>query len=227
MTVILEFTVPSHIFEFGRQLELPSDVELDVEQIVPAADSVMPFSWVSGDMEAFERSIDDDDGMEYSLLIDDEQKERKLYRLEWDASDSDLIHSILECDGVVLNAVGTDEEWTFNVRFEEREDMSRFHEICAEAELEIKVTRVYNPIEVSGDFREGMTSTQRSTLLDAFEAGYFDIPRQTSLVELAEEYDVSDQAVSERLRRATSQLIDSALVVEEESLHPIRPSDDD
>lgn len=226
MTVILEFTVPSRAFEFGKQLGLPPDVELDVEQVVPVEDTVMPFSWVSGDHEAFESSIDDDD-VDSSLLVDDEQGGRKLYRLEWDASDSDLMDAIMESHGVVLNAVGTDEEWTFNVRFEEREDMSGFHERCAEVGLGIEVTRVYNPIEVSGEFREGMTSTQRSTLLDAFDAGYFEIPRQTSLVELAEEYDVSDQAVSERLRRVTSQLIDSALVVEEESLHPVMPSDDD
>ncbi len=226
MTVILEFELPADSFEFGGRLELPRGVELEVEQLVPVEDTVMPFSWVSGDFESFERSVEEA-GVRYTLMVEDEERGRNLYRLEWDASDSDLMDALLGCHGAVLNAKGTREDWTFNVRFEEREDMSRFHERCSQAGLGVGIVRVYNPVEVSGDFREGMTSTQRRTLLDAFEAGYFEIPRETSLVDLAEEYDVSDQAVSERLRRATSRLIDDALVLEEADNVALMKSSDD
>jgi predicted DNA binding protein len=39
-------------------------------------------------------------------------------------------------------------------------------------------------------------------LVAAVEEGYFAVPRRTTLVEIAEGIRVSDQAVSERLRRA-------------------------
>ncbi len=217
MTVILEFELPADSFAFGGQLELPSDVELQVEQVVPVENTVMPFSWVSGDIESFESSIEEDD-IRYTMLVEDGEKDRNLYRLEWDATDSVLMDALIDSHGAVLNAEGTAEDWKFNVRFEEREDMSGFVELCREAELDIALVRVYNPVEMAGDSRDGITSMQRRTLLDAFEAGYFEIPRKTSLLDLAEEYDISDQAVSERLRRATSKLVDNCIVMEETEL---------
>ena len=87
---------------------------------------------------------------------------------------------------------------------------------CKAEDPAIEVNRIYNPIEVSGDSRDGMTITQ--TLLDALDEGYYNIPRESSLVDLAEKYGVSDRAVSERLRRATAQLIESSLVRDEELL---------
>ncbi|MFC7009142.1 helix-turn-helix domain-containing protein [Halalkalicoccus salilacus] len=58
----------------------------------------------------------------------------------------------------------------------------------------------------------GLTERQRNTLVAAFEAGYFTVPRETSLSDLAERQDASHQALSERLRRATGNLVESALI---------------
>jgi hypothetical protein len=46
----------------------------------------------------------------------------------------------------------------------------------------------------------------------AFEAEYFAAPRETSLSELAEQLETSHQALSERIRRATDNLVESALI---------------
>ncbi len=48
----------------------------------------------------------------------------------------------------------------------------------------------------------GLTPVQRETLLLAVDRGYYAIPRECTTLELAEELDISDQAVTERLRRA-------------------------
>ncbi len=71
---------------------------------------------------------------------------------------------------------------------------------------------MYSPIDLEHGRREDLTMTQTRTLLDALERGYYQVPRQTTLVELADMYGVSDQAVSERLRRATAKLIESSLL---------------
>jgi predicted DNA binding protein len=215
MGVIIEFSVAPEDFGLGELLSLGPDTEVRVEQLVPIGDKVMPFSWVSGDTDSFEEDADDN-GMAHSVVLADPARDRKLYRLEWNERDDELIEGILESDGAVLNATGTHEEWEFGVRFRRREDLSEFHGHCAEHGVPILVNRIYNPIEVSGDSRMGMTSTQAETLVDALEKGYFDIPRKTSLVELADDYGVSDQAVSERIRRATSELVEASLLVEEE-----------
>lgn len=56
-----------------------------------------------------------------------------------------------------------------------------------------------------------LQAEQREALQVALEAGYFDVPRNATLVELVEELDVSDSAVSRRLRRALSTLLDGTM----------------
>ncbi|ELZ18400.1 bacterio-opsin activator HTH domain-containing protein [Haloterrigena salina JCM 13891] len=54
---------------------------------------------------------------------------------------------------------------------------------------------------------EGLTDRQHEALRTAYELGYFDVPRRTSLEEVAAELDISASSVSERLRRAQTRLI--------------------
>ncbi|WP_336345992.1 helix-turn-helix domain-containing protein [Halalkalicoccus ordinarius] len=42
---------------------------------------------------------------------------------------------------------------------------------------------------------------QYDTLFQALKQGYFNIPREVDTAELAAQYGISDQAVTERLRR--------------------------
>lgn len=59
-----------------------------------------------------------------------------------------------------------------------------------------------------------LTEQQRRTLLTAYERGYFEEPRKTSLEDLAETFDVSPSAINGRLRRGLKALIAAALIVE-------------
>ncbi|MFB6162304.1 MAG: helix-turn-helix domain-containing protein [Halococcoides sp.] len=49
----------------------------------------------------------------------------------------------------------------------------------------------------------------------ALEAGYFEVPRETSLAALAEEFDCAESTLSERLRRATRDILAEALRADE------------
>lgn len=44
-------------------------------------------------------------------------------------------------------------------------------------------------------------------VLTAAEAGYFEVPRETPLTELAEQEDISDIEATERIRRGVTELI--------------------
>lgn len=46
-------------------------------------------------------------------------------------------------------------------------------------------------------------------VLYAAEAGYFDVPRETPLINLAEAEDISDTEATERIRRGVKELIAS------------------
>lgn len=60
----------------------------------------------------------------------------------------------------------------------------------------------------------GLTEEQRETLLFAYERGYFEEPRQTSLEELAGEMGLSSTAVGGRIRRGINQLVEATVVEE-------------
>lgn len=57
----------------------------------------------------------------------------------------------------------------------------------------------------------GLTNHQREALRTAYELGYFEIPRKASLEEVADELYISASSLSERLRRAETQLIEETV----------------
>jgi len=58
---------------------------------------------------------------------------------------------------------------------------------------------------------EGLTNRQYEALRIAYERGYFEIPRQCSLEEIATELDITASSVTERLRRGQTQLIEETV----------------
>jgi predicted DNA binding protein len=61
-----------------------------------------------------------------------------------------------------------------------------------------------------------LTTAQREALTLAIREDYYSIPRETSSQNLADQLDISDQALTERLRRAIVALTTSTLHVDDE-----------
>lgn len=75
-----------------------------------------------------------------------------------------------------------------------------------ERELEQVVTEAES---TSPDRGDPLTRAERKALVDAFEKGYFDVPRKIRLSELADSMDKSDGAMSQLLRRGLRRLVAS------------------
>jgi predicted DNA binding protein len=60
--------------------------------------------------------------------------------------------------------------------------------------------------------QQGFTEAQRDILVAAVKTGYFEIPRETSLTDLADQRNESHQAVSEHLRLTTYNLVELTLI---------------
>ncbi|ADD05667.1 HTH-10 family transcription regulator [Natrialba magadii ATCC 43099] len=58
---------------------------------------------------------------------------------------------------------------------------------------------------------DGLSDRQHEALRTAYEMGYFDIPRKTSLDRIGKELDISASSVSERLRRAQTQFLQDTM----------------
>ena len=215
MSVIVEITIPAEAFELGRILRVEGPTQISLETMVPLGGKPTPFVRIRNDeRDLFERSVRDHSAVTEIKLVSTEEDET-LYALDWEPSDASLLRRILDLDAVLLDATGTADTWGLELRFPTHEALSAFQDFYVEENIEVTVERIYNPTKADAGPWYGLTPPQRETLATAVEAGYYSLPRQTSTQELADMFDISDQAVTERLRRGISTLVRSTLLVDE------------
>jgi hypothetical protein len=77
------------------------------------------------------------------------------------------------------------------------------------------VNRLYNPSNPKSGGRFGLTPKQREALVTALDAGFYNIPPNATMDEVAQAIDISQQAMSKRLRRAHGNLIRNTLTIDE------------
>ena len=216
MSVIVELTIPSAAFELGRILRVEGGTQITLETMVPLGGKPTPFVRIRNDArETFERSVGDHPSVNDIKLVNTHDGET-LYALDWDPSEGSLLRKILDLDAVLLNATGGADTWGLELRFPSHEALSAFQEFYIEEDIEVSIGRIYNPTKPDAGPWYGLTPPQRETLADAVDAGYYSLPRQISTQELADTFDISDQAVTERLRRGISTLVRNTLLIESE-----------
>jgi predicted DNA binding protein len=201
MSVIAEISLPADEFELGRIMNQSGASTVELESLVPAGEQAVPYLWVyDADLEAFEATVQRQGAVETVSRVD-AYEDRALYTFAWSGTDR-VFRAIRAVDAYILAATGSGGTWEFELRFPDHDAMSGFQERCRERDVAFEVLRVYNPSKPDLGPWFGLTEPQREALVLAVERGYYDIPRDCTTVELAEELDISDQAVTERLRRA-------------------------
>lgn len=179
--------------------------------MVPIGMQVMPYCWISGTAPAvIETALEREPVVKKAdLLVEEDGK--VLFRIDWETDLGGLVDELLDSEAAVLKAEGTDGTWRLRVRFPDHDRLSAFYEQCVERGISIDLGKIHNPVDPSGDEYE-LTPEQRETLLTALEGGYYCVPRQMTLEELGEELGISDNAVSQRLRRGLATLLTETLV---------------
>ncbi|SDQ58564.1 helix-turn-helix domain-containing protein [Natronobacterium texcoconense] len=167
--------------------------------------------WAIGEeSESFQATVRDDQNViELSLL--EETVDRRLYSVTLtDRAANKLTYPLAaEHDIVILEGVVTDSTLV-RARAPSREALYAYRDSCLERNVGFRVKRIYQEKERATD-RYGITESQREALLAAFEAGYFAVPRDTSLSDISAELGISDQALSARLRRGQANLLAQTL----------------
>lgn len=208
MVTVAEFTVAADAFPLGSVFGVLPDATVELERVVPTTNGVVPYFWVrnggSIDVDVLER-----DGIQDVRLVDGVGDEY-LLRCEWDPDYEGVLTGIVATNVTLLSAVGTAENWVFEIRGEDRDAISNFRRYCRERDVPVRVTWVralsaLEPLDV-------LTPTQREALELAFDRGYFDSPRRATLADVASELDISPQALGSRIRRGTRRLVEHSVV---------------
>lgn len=221
MSVIVDLTVPADAFAVGEVLSMEGQTRMVLESVVPLGDLAIPFVRVFGGRDRFEESVRENPDVGEIRMVS-EHDDEVLYAIEWDIGSEHFFEGIAEHRGTILEATGRRGTWSFELRFETHEGLSNFQSYCREAAIPIEVSALYNPTKPEAGPWYGLTPAQREALSRAVTAGYYSIPRETTTKGLADEFEISDQAMTERLRRAIVNLVTSTLLVSE-----AKASDDD
>ena len=103
---------------------------------------------------------------------------------------------------------GTPGGWTFRLRAGDSEALQALQRECRDRGRNFAVRRLdrsATDADPATD-RHGLTARQREVLTTAIDAGFFATPRETALADPAADLDISDQTVSDHLRRAPSKI---------------------
>lgn len=205
------FAVPSDQFPLGTVYNQLPNVSVELERLIPAQDVVIPYFWVRGtEVTDIESAFTEHPGVTEIRLVDSVEDEY-LLRVEWALDYDDVLTVLTEIEVPLIKAIGTNKQWTFEIRGDDRSDIADFQRRCRELDIPITLTELNALTPVETATGASLTDTQQEALELAYEHGYFESPRQVTLEELGEELDISQQAVGSRLRGGINHVLGSTL----------------
>lgn len=214
MTVVAEVSVSTRSVAMAETLTAAPETVVEIERVVAhSAGTLTPYFWVDGDLSVFEDAVEDDPTIDETKRLD-ELDGQGLYRAEWPGSVESVAHAAVETGGTIVEATGQRGGWELQLRFENPEQLPSFSRYCSKNGVEYDVQRVYRLSNAELSVQFGVTEKQREALITAYEAGYYQVPREETMDSVADEVGVSQQALSKRLRRGHGNLVSNLLTAE-------------
>ncbi|WP_254537277.1 helix-turn-helix domain-containing protein [Halomarina litorea] len=211
MSVVARFGVPATDFELGEVLTAGGTVDVRLEAATPLGQPLPAQVWVDSEhVSLVEERLDDSSLIERRRTIG-ALGDETLVAVEMARVDDGFVDVLGATESVVLSAACGEGRWTFEIRFPDFESLSTFYNRCMESDVSLDVQKVRDLTDAGEEAPYGLTDQQRHTLLVALENGYFSIPREATLMDLANQLDISDTAASQRIRRGLATLVASTL----------------
>lgn len=111
MAVIVEFTIPSDSFPFGRSMSSDPNVTVSFEAVVPMEEKRIPFLWATnkatGNFDQFERTLRESEvvtSVEALTHVGDSV----LYRVDWDTDEETFMNGVLDAHGTIIEGHASD-----------------------------------------------------------------------------------------------------------------------
>lgn len=208
MSIISEFRFKSSGYVLSETLSEMPAVRLDFVQEL-ALDPQRPYLWFwayNCDMAAFEDAMQRDETVA-EVVSYTETDNHTLYRIHV-GDDVEIVNypMWIEVGAELIDGGYEDDWWYSSVRLPNRDALTQVEEWFNSHEVQFELSGVYTSESRRG-IASHLTEEQREALRVAIDKGYFDVPRNGTLGDVASELDISTQAASERLRRGHRQLV--------------------
>lgn len=215
MSIFGEFRVTAGTFALKSTLAALPETVIEIDRVVASEEVLTPYFWVSEvPFDSFENAAEDDDSIRNLQQLDTfEDAETALYRAEWSDPVEALVYAYTQAGAIILEAIGQDGEWELRIRFDNPEALELFQEHCRNHDVEFDLERLYRTSQPRTGGQYGLTEKQQEALVTARKAGYFEPSGDTSLEDVARELGITQQSLSDRLRRGYDTLIANTLLV--------------
>lgn len=216
MGVIGDFTIQAESFALQHALAENPEMVVTADRVAShSTEQVLPFLWASGgDFDAFREAMADDPTVQRTTVTE-RAGDSVLYKVIWGREVVELINKMVNMHAAIVEAEARKDTWRLKLRFTEEGQVTSFQEHFSETGHTFEVHRLYRP--TAPRQREyGLTPEQRDTLVAALREGYFEVPRAASANDLADALEISANAVSQRLRRGSANLIGNTLTITDE-----------
>lgn len=209
--LIASFRLDPEAVALRETFERLPDLEVEVERIAAhGTESTMPCLWASGvDFAALDEAFSADASVA-GVIEDRAFPEEKYYQIDWSELVERRVDAFIDHEASILQAEADADGWRLRFRFVTRDQFDDFRAFLAERDYSFTLLDLAEP-EAPRRWYGDLTTAQREALVVASERGYFEVPREVTTRELAAELDVSHQALSELLRRATDNLVRSTV----------------
>lgn len=213
--LVVTVAMPPAALALEHTLDVLPSIDVEAERI--AAHSTrwtMPCLWAShGDLDAVEEAMRSDPSVD-TIVERRHYEDAAFYHVEWSESVVERINTFTDKEGSILQAHLQGGSWRVVFRFADRDQFESFRDHLDELGHEFQLLGLNDP-ETPREAYHQLTAPQRDALVAAARDGYFGVPRETTIRELADEVGITHQSFSERLRRGTENLVLSTLTVEE------------
>ncbi|RKD97937.1 helix-turn-helix domain-containing protein [Halopiger aswanensis] len=231
MSVRVAFEAASPKFFLGPTLEAMPSLDVVLERQY-ALDPTQPVAFcrmrcddherlertlaADGTVAAFDRLDRTNDRARFRVRRSESEAGAEAQSRSKSDADTDVVGAYrrwVSVGGELLGGRATNGRWEIDMRFPDREAFTDYHEFLAARGVELELHRLADGPSAHADDAV-VTDSQREALALAFEHGFFDVPRETGLTTIAETLEISEQAVSERLRRGQARLVEEYVVTD-------------
>ncbi|SFR42152.1 helix-turn-helix domain-containing protein [Halogeometricum limi] len=212
MTSIATLRADAADFLLGSTFRAVPSLSVEVPPVVAhGPDSPFPFLVTTGaDPECVAAAFADDDSVREATRLSPVD-DGGLFRVSWSETVELVLGSLVRTDATVLSVRGVDAEWRFRVLAPDRNCLGVTFDFLADHGVEVELDGIRR-LDADATARSfGLSEGQRDALLTGLEHGLYEVPRGTDTCELADEFGITHQALSERLRRAHGTLVENAL----------------
>ncbi|PSP58297.1 bacterio-opsin activator, partial [Halobacteriales archaeon QH_7_66_37] len=138
---MLEFTIQSEAFPFGRAVSGGKGGLVTLERLVPLGESRIPFLWVDrADYDEFEERLRASDIVKHVEALT-RVDGSVLYYVEWYPEHETFLNGLYNTGATILQAEG-DGAWEFALRFNNPADLTQFHQFYQQHDFPVHIDRV-------------------------------------------------------------------------------------